>query len=176
MRLERITDTKNKIYKKALELYSASFPSYEQREPTSQAKILSDEEYHFNLIYDGDIYVGLILYWETKDFIYVEHFCILPEMRNKKYGQKVLELLSHRGKIVILEIDPPIDTIAARRKGFYERCGFAENPYTHTHPPYHKKNRGHDLVIMSYPNKITQSEYDAFTHYLKNRVMADVFS
>lgn len=175
MRFERITDAESDMYEKALELYGISFPQHEQRKAASQAQILGDGEYYFDLIYDGDVYVGLILYWETDDFIYVEHFCILPEMRNKKYGQTALKLLSCREKKIILEIDPPVDTVTIGRKGFYERSGFVVNPYPHVHPPYHKENTGHELVIMSYPDKITQDEYDAFNNYLKCSVMKDVF-
>lgn len=60
-------------------------------------------------------------------------------MRNKQYGQKTLSLLAKQGKTLILEIDPPKDDISKRRKGFYERCGFTENFFTHIHPPYHKE-------------------------------------
>ena len=35
------------------------------------------------------------------------------------------------------EIDPPTGDISRRRKGFYERGGFVENPYPHIRPPYH---------------------------------------
>jgi len=46
-----------------------------------------------------------------------------------------------------------VDEIARRRKGFYERCGYAENPYPHVHPPYHCGNKGHELVVMSAPRR-----------------------
>lgn len=174
MRFERLSSREHPMYQKAMELYSISFPLHEQREPASQGAIITDDEYHFTLIYDEALFIGLVLYWETKDFIYIEHFCILPEMRNKKYGQKVLELLERRQKTVILEIDPPVDAISIHRKGFYERCGFVENPYAHIHPPYHKGNLGHTLVILSYPSGITQAQYDTFQHYLEKHVMGDV--
>lgn len=175
MRFERVTNIAHKMYESALQLYQISFPYHEQRESVSQTEILSDDEYHFDLIYDEDVFVGLMLHWDTTDFIYVEHFCILPEIRNRRYGQRALGLLGQQGKKVILEIDPPIDTVSTSRKGFYERNGFAENPYLHIHPSYHKGNSGHNLVIMSYPTKITQTEYDHFNHYLKYHVMANVF-
>ena len=97
-------------------------------------------------------------------------------MRNKKYGQKVLQLLRQNGRMVILEIDPPVDVISIRRKRFYERGGFVENPYFHVHPPYRRENSGHTLVIMSFPKTIPQAEYDAFKYYLEHHVMKDVFS
>ena len=176
MRFERLTNEKHEMYKKALELYSISFPSHEQRDIVSQTKILNDDDYYFNLIYDEEAFVGLALCWETKSFVYVEHFCILPEMRNKKYGQKVLQLLRQNGRMVILEIDPPVDVLSIRRKRFYERGGFVENPYFHVHPPYRRENSGHTLVIMSFPKTIPQAEYDAFKYYLEHHVMKDVFS
>lgn len=175
MHLKRITDISHTMYDAALNLYQISFPYYEQREKLSQEEILSDSEYHFCLVYDKNVFVGLILYWESADFIYVEHFCILPEMRNKQYGQKALALLMEQHKILLLEIDPPNDYISKRRKRFYERCGFVQNSYSHVHPPYHKENGGHSLVIMSYPKQISQNMFDAFSQYLKNRVMKTVF-
>ena len=71
MRFERLVSEKHEMYKKALELYRISFPSHEQREEASQVKILTDEEYHFTLVYDDDVFVGLVLYWETQKFVYV---------------------------------------------------------------------------------------------------------
>ena len=175
MNTERITSPLHPLYKRALELYQISFPLQEQREALSQTAILHDDAYHFDLIYDAGTFVGLVLYWETPEYIYLEHFCILPEMRNKKYGQRTLSLLKTQQKILILEIDPPIDAISVRRKGFYERCGFMENPYPHIHPPYHKENKGHEPVIMSSPAPISQAVYDAFHAYLRDKIMHHAF-
>ena len=104
-------------------------------------------------------------------FVYVEHFCILPELRGMGCGRRALELLQGMGKRIVLEIDPPEDAIAVRRKGFYERCGFVANPYPHIHPPYHRGNGGHALVVMSWPGALPPKEYSAFAQYLQSRVM-----
>lgn len=175
MILKRINDTSDPLYPEALKLYAISFPHHEQREKESQGKIFKENEYHFSMIFDRDVFVGLILYWEQEQFIYVEHFCIFPEMRNKQYGQKTLELLKKQGKTIILEIDPPVDDISVRRRGFYERCGFKENGYPHIHPPYHLENTGHSLIIMTYPDQISANLFDTFSHYLKYKVMRNVF-
>lgn len=171
MILKRITNISHPMYHEALKLYQISFPYHEQREKHSQDEIIKDKEYHFSLIYDEEVFVGLILYWEHEQFVYIEHFCILPEMRNKQYGQKTLALLAKKGKTLILEIDPPKDDISKRRKGFYERCGFTENSFAHIHPPYHKENEGHHLVIMTCPKQVSEDMFDTFSDYLKNRVM-----
>ena len=70
-----------------------------------------------------------------------------------------------------LEIDPPIDDISLRRKGFYERAGYRENPFTHVHPPYREGFAGHPLVVMSYPRQLEREEYDRFYQYLCSVVM-----
>lgn len=176
LRFERLTDAAHPLYEKAIELYRISFPYHEQREAPSRKRILTDDAYHFNLIYDEKTFVGLLLYWETEDFLYIEHFCVLPEMRGKRYGQTALSLLIDCGKPIILEIDPPKDDISRRRKNFYERSGFIENPYPHVQPPYHRGNDGTPLVIMTYPAMIDAPAYDAFFDYLKNHIMYRAFS
>ncbi len=171
MRFERLTTTEDPRYTEAMELYRISFPFHEQRELDSQSQIMSHKDYQFLLIYDESQFVGLILCWETEQFIYVEHFCILPAMRNRKYGQKALELLNHRGKTVILEIDPPVDEVSIRRKSFYERVSFQANSYMHCHPAYHAGYEGHHLVVMSCPEPLSEAGYDAFDRFLKTVVM-----
>ena len=89
-------------------------------------------------------------------FPFHEHFCILPDLRNKKYGQRALELLKEWGKSIILEIDPPVDEISLRRKSFYERAGYRENPFSHVHPPYHAGYSGHPLTVMSCPEPLSE--------------------
>ncbi len=71
-------------------------------------------------------------------------------------------------KTIILEIDPPVDEKSKRRMGFYERVGFLPNSFDHIHPPYHNGIKGHELVVMSYPDKLSISEYDLFFQYLKS--------
>lgn len=40
--------------------------------------------------------------------------------------KQALALLAADGLPVILEIDPPLDAVSIRRRGFYQRCGFKE--------------------------------------------------
>ena len=178
MKFIRLLSEKDERYDSAMELYRVSFPLHEQREERSQKEILENESYHFDLIYDNDLFTGIILYWETERFIYVEHFCVNPKLRGRQYGQKSLEFLTSQalreGKTVILEIDPPLDDISIRRKGFYERSQFKANPYPHVHPPYHNGNSGHELVVMSCPDVLSKTGYDRFRQYLEEVVMGQV--
>lgn len=63
MRLERITSTEHPMYSRAMELYEISFPDHERREEPSQKSIMNDPEYHFELIYEDDSFIG------EKDFM-----------------------------------------------------------------------------------------------------------
>ena len=175
MKFVRLTDVNDPMYSQALNLYKNSFPYHELREDDSQFRIMKNDEYHFCLIYDGDEFIGDIFYWETEDFIYVEHFCISEEKRNKNYGRRALESFG-AGKTVILEIDPPEDDISIRRKGFYELCGFRINEFNHVHPPYHNSCKPHALKIMTRPEMIDENMYDKFNSYLSDVVMKDVYS
>lgn len=175
LNFKRLTSAEDAMYPAAMALYAMSFPAHEQREEASQKKILECSQYHFDLIYDGNDFAGVILYWETENFIYVEHFCINPKMRNRRYGQRALELLGKKEKTIILEIDPPSDDISIHRKSFYERCGFKENAFSHVHPPYHKGNTGHELVIMSSPGTLSPEDYESFHSYLNHTVMNGLF-
>ena len=167
----RLHSPRDERYPGAMALYGASFPPHEQREQTSQHQILTCGDYHFNLIYDDGLFVGILLCWQAQDFIYVEHFCIQPQLRGRRYGQRALELLRGQGKPVILEIDPPVDEVSKKRRTFYQRAGFHENPYPHVHPPYHQGVPGHALTVMSCPAPLGQGEYGAFLSYLRQRVM-----
>lgn len=174
MTFERIPSPSHPLYADAMALYGISFPAHEQRETPSQTAILTHPDYHFTAILDGSHFVGDMLYWETPDFRYIEHFCILPALRGQRYGSRALSMLPC-DRPVILEIDPPVDEIAIRRKGFYERCGFTANPYPHVHPAYHKGIRGHDLVLMSRPDGLTDKQCRAYQAYLADVVMRNAY-
>lgn len=171
MHFVRLSTDADDRYTQAMQLYATAFPPHEQRKAESQVQIMANEAYHFNLIYDETVLVGILLCWETDDFVYVEHFCIDPAMRNRQYGQTALRLLDACGKTVILEIDPPDDAISVRRKGFYERAGYHANSFAHRHPPYHVQYHAHALVVMSSPAPLSEAEYHAFDAFLNNEVM-----
>ena len=173
MEFKRITRTDDPLYARAIALYHDSFPLHEQREALSQSRILENDAYHFNVICDNGAFVGEILYWAIGDFFYIEHFCIDLAVRNKGYGQKTLSALQNTP--LVLEIDPPIDEISIRRKRFYERSGFVENPYPHVQLPYHRGGAEHRLVIMSRPRTLSRNEYEGINEYLHNTVMKDVY-
>lgn len=167
----RLTTPDDGVYPAALALYRQSFPAHEQRTSAAQQAALSHPDYRFTCLMADGRFAGLLLYWEAADFIYVEHFCIETHLRGQRYGERALALLAAVGKPVILEIDPPADDISVRRLGFYRRAGYRDNPFVHVHPPYHPENKGHALMVLSYPHALTPEAYAAFAAYLGREVM-----
>ena len=64
-----------------LRLYEISFPVYERRTRAAQAARLSHPEYHFDLLVEGEQFLGILLFWEAEGFRYVEHFATCPQLR-----------------------------------------------------------------------------------------------
>lgn len=170
MELIRLRDSRGKIFDTAMKLYEKSFPKYERRSYDAQQRAMYDEQYHFDLIYDEGEFIGEVLYWDTDSFIYIEHFCILTEKRNRKYGERTLSMLQGCNKTIILEIDPPKDEISVRRRGFYERNGFKLNDFEHFAPAYTRGGSDFELKIMTYPGKISKELYDNFYEFLCAKV------
>ena len=81
---------------------------------------------------------------------------------------------TRRGEVPVEpSVDPPVDPVSQRRQQFYERAGYQANPYPHIHPPYRTEFAGHPLVVMSWPEGLSEQEYDCFYQYLKQTVMQE---
>lgn len=167
----RIQSESNPFYSAAFALYADSFPIHEQRLRQSQQQILAHPQYHCCAVLENGSFCGILFYWEIGKMSYIEHFAVSFEQRGKGVGSQILEIFLKEHPLTVLEIDPPCDCISVRRKGFYERLGFAENRYEHFHPPYRPGVSPHPLQVMSFPRTISEQEYEIFFTYLKNTVM-----
>jgi len=169
IRLTKITD---RYFTEFKEIYSVSFPVFEQRTDGQHIYALSSENCHVDCYVEDGQFIGFIVYWEFDKYIYIEHFAIHPSQRGKNYGTLFLEnLITKNDKPVILEIDPIIDDISERRYRFYEALGFKKNVYLHTHPAYREGYPDHKLVVLSSDREISEEEYSHFYADLKNIVM-----
>ncbi|HUH46122.1 MAG TPA: GNAT family N-acetyltransferase [Arenibacter sp.] len=163
--MERIalSDTDHIYFSKAWELYEASFPKEERRTITGQNRIFGLEPYHFEVIVMGDAMVGLLLWWGFKEFVFIEHFATMPNVRGKGYGGKILgEFLEAQNRRVVLEVEPPEDDLKKRRIAFYQKLGFVFNPHFYKQPPMQKGCGPLQLYLMSWPTEITKESVDLF--------------
>lgn len=173
MTRQTLTTGQDPRFPEAFALYEQSFPVHERRTRAAQQGRIGAADYHFDLILEGEELQGILLWWQTGSLRYVEHFAIAPQLRGTGVGSRALKAFLQEGDPVLLEIDPPVEEIARRRQGFYERNGFRANPYPHIHPPYRKGFLGHELVVMTSPGAISPEEYRDFARYLDQVVMAD---
>ena len=66
--------------------------------------------FHNNIIFDDDLPVGFITYWDFDSFYYVEHFATNPALRNGGYGKRTLEYLcNYLKRPIVLEVERPIE-------------------------------------------------------------------
>ena len=93
----RLTDPADPRFGEAFALYEISFPVYERRTRAAQAARLSHPEYHFDLLVEGEQFLGILLFWEAEGFRYVEHFATCPQLRGQGVGARALAQLNSEG-------------------------------------------------------------------------------
>lgn len=169
----RITNKLNPFYSRFINLYSGSFPVFEQRTGEQQDAAFASQGYHLAAYEENGVFLGFISYWEFDSYIYIEHFAVDKKLRGKGYGSLILTaFIEQQTKVIILEIDHITDEISASRLRFYEKCGFCKNDYNHIHPPYRNGYEGHGLIVLSSNRTITEEEYERFNNDLKMVVMS----
>ena len=170
MRLEKISEKNRPLLTRAFALYESSFPIEERRDRKEQERVFAHPDYHCDLILENSDLVGILFYWEREEFVFLEHFATLPEIRGSGKGSQALELLKNKGKTVILEIEPPVDELTNRRYAFYRRNGFFMTPHYHIQAKYRLTDKDVELKILSYPRPITREEYLAFRAYMDREI------
>lgn len=173
MKLERLNDNNKHLYKDAFSLYVNAFPLIERRDEFNHNIALTFKDYHFDFIIKDNNLIGIMLYWEDNDFIFLEHFAILDNIRNKGYGEKALNLLKEKNKTIILEVEEPTNEITTRRLNFYKRNGFILTNHNHKQLKFRKNDQELVLKILSYPISITSEEYNKFYTYLHTKVQSE---
>lgn len=135
-------------YMKRLLIYS--FPSCEYRDIDQYNHVCRNKKaFRCNIIYKKNTPIGLINFWEFKDFIFLEHFAIDPLFRNLGYGKRVLEMVQQDfKKPFVLEVEQPTCELAKRRIQFYQRAGLKIYSKTYNQPPYRKGEKEIPMYLM----------------------------
>lgn len=135
-----IHNTEDQLWTLFLDTYTTSFPINEQRPTDDIIRLLTDEP-RFSamaLLDEKEHFVGILTRWEFDTFIYIEHFALTATLRSQGYGSMALRtfITEVLPRPIILEVEPPTDTLTRRRVSFYERCGLTLYDYDYTQPPY----------------------------------------
>ena len=172
LKIHQIKSEKDQYFAEFWDIYSTSFPINERRVSNQQTDVFEKQEYQVDTYLSNNHVIGFIAFWTTKDFIFIEHLAIAPEVRSKGLGSAILKPFIEREPIpVILEIEPPINDLTRRRLKFYESLGFIQNDHLHFQPPYHTSDQPLHLVILTYPYQINADLYFQFSQFQKNTVM-----
>lgn len=134
-----LRSTDDQHWSSFVDTYTSSFPLDEQRPTDSIAQLLTSEKRFTAMVLldDTSRHMGILTTWRFSTFIYIEHFALSPHMRSKGFGTLVLQtFIQHNTLPIILEVEPPTDTLTQRRVSFYERCGLRLYDYPYIQPPY----------------------------------------
>lgn len=151
MKIEKI-NTSHRHYPFVESLLMSAFPLVERRD-TDMQRLFTDSNslFHCHVITMKGKPVGLINSWDMGHFVYVEHFAISSDYRNKGYGAMAMEtFIRHASLPIVIEVEKPEDDISQRRIGFYQRLGFVLHTYPYVQPPYRLSDSPFEMLIMSH--------------------------
>jgi ribosomal protein S18 acetylase RimI-like enzyme len=170
--LQRIEDPGDEVMIRLLPLYEEAFPPAERREAGQLRRVIKRREaMHFNAIRSGGELAGLFVYWDLQEFYYLEHLAVFSALREQRIGTKVLEYIaSHLPGMRLLEVEPPVTPMAARRVAYYERNGYEVLDTGYVQPPYDGQREGCPLWIMGNgrPSRLT-----TFVERVKREIYKD---
>ncbi len=161
------------VFDQMFSLLRLSFPKCERRDYKGHLSEFGEDKFR-SMCYIPDDLKGFLNYWDFGDFVYVEHFATAPELRGQGIGSALMRVLRSvvGSRILVLEAEPPSDSeIAARRISFYRRLGFELNDYPYIQPSLIEGEKPIPLVIMSSPDKLSESEYIA----MRDRLYKEVY-
>lgn len=137
-----------------------TFPKEELQPKSRQKEIFSRQDFFGVLLEKDQKIQALLLGYQREDYLFLEYFVVMPNLRGQGLGQKFLkEALDESNVPVILEVEPPVSELTTRRVHFYERLGFYLNPYDYRMPRLGDGHGDIPLKVMSYPQPLKK---DAF--------------
>lgn len=129
--------------------------------------------FYNNIIFDDEIPVGFITYWDFEHFYYVEHFAINPALRNGGYGKKVLNHLREvLQRPIVLEVEMPVEEMAQRRIHFYQRQGFNLWEREYQQPPYKPEDDFLPMRLMVHGDLQCEKDFNE----IKKRIYQEVYN
>lgn len=163
-----------KNFEQIFSLMEISFPKNEFRTFENQKKLLQNP--YYNIITQenekNDV-IAFLAFWSFNTFNFIEHLAVSPLCRGKGTGTKIMNdfINKNSSKSIVLEIEPPSDEITVKRLKFYERLGFKLNNYEYYQLPLRENDSKARLNIMSYPQKLSPSEFQI----IKTKIYTEVY-
>ncbi|MBI4980910.1 GNAT family N-acetyltransferase [Candidatus Woesearchaeota archaeon] len=180
MKFVKLNHPDSQEFREAWEIYESSFPLDERRALGLQKELIKNKLYHFFIALKNKVLVAIITDWDLGNFLFVEHLAVKEEFRGKGIGTKLLkEYTSKNKQKMVLEVERPDNELARKRIRFYERIGFKLNTFDYLQPSLGKDKNPVPLFLMTYPDKINNSEFSStrkkihtIVHGLKNPLLS----
>lgn len=150
------------LFSELFSILEYSFPEDERRDFSDQFEKSKCQEFCTMTLSENGKVLGFLNFWELSDFVYLEHFAVDKNLRGKGLGSELIRQLCGicTGKTIVLEAEPPeLNEFSARRIEFYRRLGFHTNPFPYKQPPYRAGGEPVELVIMSRPQPLSESDF-----------------
>ena len=90
-KIHRIKNKEDPHFAEFWKIYSSSFPLSERRNPDQQTSIFKNQDYQLEVYLLDNYAIGFIAHWKAKEFVFIEHFAIASEVRNKGFGNAILK-------------------------------------------------------------------------------------
>lgn len=163
----------DELFSELYKILEYSFPKNERGDFDDQLAKMNCPEFRTMTLSENGKVLGFLNFWELSDFVYLEHFAVAKELRGKGLGSELIRQLCAicTGKTIVLEAEPPaLNEFSARRIEFYRRLGFHTNPFPYKQPPYRKGDEPVELVIMSRPQPLSESDFNEKISEIYRRV------
>jgi len=149
--LSKIENVYDSDFEEIYNLYNSAFPSYQRRTWAGLESLFNKKPvFECKCVKSDGEFVGLLHYWTFEKFIYIEHFAIHPDFRNKGIGTAALKTFLATAQLpVVVETETPRTLVASQRIHFYERLGFYMTTNFYMQPPYEGGQVMMSMLIMS---------------------------
>ncbi len=159
MIFEKVASQKSSYFQDIWSEYESTFPPDERRDLDAQLALFQSRHYSLFAILENNVRIGFLSAWKFDGFDFIEHFALREEKRGQGLGTKVIESYLKEAKKVILEVEKPETETQKRRIQFYEKLGFKLNPHDYVQPPYSKDKKPLHLFLMSFPEKLSETDF-----------------
>jgi len=172
LNFHRINSVNNQFFSNLFNLYTLAFPPLERRTWAGlEYELNYEKRFCSHALIQNGVFVGLFNYWTFDRFIYIEHFAIIPKLRNQGIGSEAMNIFMNQTKLpIVIEVEMPNNITASRRILFYEKLGFSIVSHNYAQPPYEGNGFFMPELIMSNDIHFANSHFEKIKDILYENV------
>ncbi len=130
-----------------------AFPPHERRVRSGQLALMDNPFYSIRTLQENGKILALMAIWMLDGMIFLEHFAVDADRRSCGIGGRMIDDLRSEaaasGKILVLEVEMPVDALTRRRAAFYRRHDMTLNEYLYHQMPLRAGDAPTEMRLMS---------------------------